>query len=196
MILSGWICQPSILHRLYMKTFKPLSYQPNKLNCGDQTGWCGSGSLPLTCFSVPAVSDDLHCILHCCVCKGVAFFLASFPLPPFVSLVVIILACPSAWPLCISCSLKRVCIKCPNSLTAVTEIRILANQKHTFGFAGSFLEDSRVLVEVCKRTGIAYITFLGFAYFNAVRKMQMKRVRERGIPIEACLFLVWSRNGL
>lgn len=97
-----------------------------------------------------------------------------------------------------------MCIKCPNSLTAITEISILANQKHrlgTFGFADSFLEDSRVLgkacvVQVCKMTGIAYITFLGFAYLNAERKMQMKRVRERGIPIEACLFFVWSRNGL
>lgn len=34
-------------------------------------------------------------------------------------------------------------------------------------------------IEVCKTAGMAYITFLGFAYLNAVKKMQMRRVRER-----------------
>lgn len=33
-------------------------------------------------------------------------------------------------------------------------------------------------IEVCKTAGMAYITFLGFAYLNAVKKMQMRRVRE------------------
>lgn len=195
MILSGWIYQPSILHENFQTAFIPTKqaelWRPNGLM------WKRFSSSHVffssCCFWWPTLHPPslrvqgrrfLPCIFSS---SSICFFGCSHPCVSF------------SVTSCISCSLKRVCIKCPNSLTAITEISLLANQKHTFctfGFAGSFLEDSRVLVEVCKRTGIAYITFLGFAYFNAVRKMQMKRVWERGIPIEACLFLVWSRNGL
>lgn len=54
-------------------------------------------------------------------------------------------------------------------------------------------------IEVCKMAGMAYITFLGFAYLNAVKKMQMRRVRERdsywGLSF-SCMEQEWVLVGL